>query len=476
MRRTLAWQLSARQLLVLAFLLVGSAGFQYVALRHFLVTAASRQLRAAVREPVAQYQLAVAGGTPPVTAAKELVRSVADPRTLAWVIGPDGSVWAQATAPRQLTPPVSGNPVLPAPAPPGAAPRRLAGAQTVGGDIVLETRIPTPRAGGPVTLVVATRLQDIFAILRSEVRLLLVGGLAVLAVGGLVGTLGVRQALRPLRSIRATADQIAGGNLGVRAGHTDAPEEIAHLARAFDAMVDRLAAAIEEERATHRQMRRFLDDASHELRTPLTALSGTLEVLQGKAGEDPAALQQGLRAAYRQARRLGALVSGLLSLARAERADGLPLVRTDVRDILEALRPTVERLAADHQLEWGEPEGPLPILAEPTVLGSAVLNVVENAVHYSPLGTRIRITARRDGPVAEVAISDQGPGISAEHLPHVFERFYRGHDAGAGEPSHGTGLGLAIVRSVLSQHGGEARMESSVGKGTTVSLRLPLAM
>ena len=477
MRRTLTWQLSARQLFILALLLIGSAGFQFVALRHFLLAAASARLSAAVRQPMADYQTEVLGGTAPGTAAKALVRAVADPRTLAWVIGPAGSVWAQATGPTPLSPPRGSHAPL-APVSGAKQPPQPPGAVIIGKDLTLRVPLPTPGIPQHATLLVATPIEDVLAVLGNELRLLLVGGIAALVVGGLSGAWAVRQVLRPLRAIRATADQIAAGSLDVRAGQADAPEEVAHLFRAFDAMVDRLAAAIEDERSTHQQMRRFLDDASHELRTPLTALTGTLEVLQGQAGTDPEALREGLRAVYRQARRLSALVAGLLSLARAERPDGLALVRTDIMDVLENLRPMVERLTADHRLEWVKPDVPLPVLADTVILGSAVWNVVENAVRYSPLGTVIRIATRHDHTVVEVAISDQGPGIPAECLPHVFDRFYRCRPAGSSptEASLGTGLGLAIVRSVMLQHHGEATIDSIVHAGTTVRLRLPLCV
>jgi two-component system OmpR family sensor kinase len=475
-RRSLAWRLATRYLIALSALLFASAGFQYFALRHFLLTAASARLAAAVRQPLADYASELAGGVAPSAAAESLVRAIADPQTLAWVIGDGGGVLAEAAGPAHPRPPgtaSSQQPLLaPVPSPP---PRPRPGhPQIVGGDLVLTAPLAQGPGSGAATLVVATRLQDVFAVLGSEVRLLVWGGVAALAVGGASGLLGVRQALRPLRAIAATADRITAGDLQVRAGQADAPEEVAHLARAFDAMVDRLAAAIADERATHQQMRRFLDDASHQLRTPLTALSGTLEVLQGDAGADPEAVRDGLRSAHRQARRLNNLVSGLLALARAERPEGLILQLVDVGEVLVAIRPAAERLAADHRLCWVAPAEPLPVLANADLLGGAVLSVLDNAVRYTGFGTEIRVEARRDGGVAEVSVADRGPGIAPEHLPHVFDRFYRCPPGADGPSPAGTGLGLAIVRSVMERHRGTALIESARGEGTTVRLRLPL--
>ncbi len=473
MRGTLAWQLTSRYLLVLAALLIASAGFQYVALRHFLLTAADDRLTAVARQPVAVYQAAVRSGVPVSTAAEDLVRSVAGPQTAAWVVGPGGSVWAAAAGPGHPKPPglPKGRPHLPGPPPPAGPGRALVS----GGELVATVRLGPGRPGrqGPAVLVLGTRVRDVLAVLGSEVRLLLLGGIGALTLGGASGAWAVRRSLRPLREMTLVADRIAGGDLTARAGQAHAPDEVSRLAGAFDGMVDRLAAAIDEERATHQQMRQFLDDASHELRTPLTALSGTLEVLQGDAGRDLQAVREGLRSAYRQSRRLAGLVSGLLALARAERPEGLPLEPTDLQTVLTSVRPTAERLAADHHLQWEAPVAALPVLANADLLGGALLNVLDNAVRYSPLGAKIQLHAARRGDAAELTVADQGIGIPAQSLPHVFDRFYRCPPADS-RSAPGTGLGLAIVRSVMERHHGTATIESAPGQGTTVRLRLPL--
>lgn len=456
MPRTLAWRLTARYLLVLAALLLASAGFQYVALRQFLLRAAAARLASEARTPLQAYREAVAAGTPPASAGAALLQALRTPRTEAQLAGPGALPPPAAAAGLRL-------PRLPLP--PAAPPR----VRVAGGFVYALLPLGPP---GPPLLLLATPVPDVLGVLGSELRLLLAGGLGALLLGGASAAWAVRRALRPLREITAVAGRIAAGDLGARAGQAGAPSEVAQLAGAFDAMVDRLAAAIAEERETHLQMRRFLDDASHEMRTPLTALTGTLEVLQGAAGGDPLALHEGLRSAHRQSRRLGALVRGMLALARAERPDGLPLAPVDLRGVLAGVRGAAERLAADHELHWEEGAEPLPVLANAELLGGAFLNVLDNAVRYSPLGGRIRVTAAREGATAVIAVADAGPGIAATDLPHVFERFYRG-GAGAAAPA-GTGLGLAIVRSVLQRHGGQAEIASAPGRGTTVRLRLPL--
>lgn len=320
----------------------------------------------------------------------------------------------------------------------------------------------------------ATPVRRVLAVLGSELRLLILGGLAVLAIGGASGALAVRAALSPLRRITAVADRIAAGDMSPRSAAAGDPRDVAHLAIAFDSMVDRLTTAVIEERATHQQMRRFLDDASHELRTPTAALAGMLEVLQGEAGQNPKALRSGMRAAYRQARRLGALVSSLLALARADRPAGLPLEATDLGVILEAVRPAAERLAADHRIDWRPPSTPCPLLANAEALGSAVLDLIDNAVRYSPSGTTVRLVAVPADDAVHLSITDHGPGIAGEHLPHLFERFYRCPPAPGVTAPTGTGLGLAFVRSVVERHHGTVAMESRLGDGTTVRIALPL--
>lgn len=501
MRTTLAWRLAARYLFVLAAVLAASAAFQYFALRHFLVAAAADQLTATARQAGVEYSAELAAGTPAAGAARDVVDTVVDPRTRAWVVAPGGAVVA-AAGPAIPPPPGATPRPLPDPGPPPRLPARTlrlgpqrycitGGALVVisplsggaGGAMVMPPAAPgAGSGGGPApadpTLLLAVPLAEVLTVLTSEVRLLIAGGVAALLVGGGGAALSVRRALRPLHMLTSTADRIAGGDIDLRAAHTPLPalpDEVGRLTRAFDAMVDRLSASIEEERATHREMRRFLDDASHEMRTPLAALSGTLEVLQGEAGQDPAALRDGLRTAYRQARRLAALVSGLLALARAERPGGLAPQPVDLRAVLAAVRPAALRLAADHRLTWTVPDAPLPVLADGEALGGAVLNVLDNAVRYSPVGSDIAVDARSEGDAAEVAVTDHGRGIPEQYLARVFDRFFRvpPGDGAEAVPS-GTGLGLAIVRSVLERHGGAATVESRPGAGTIVRLRLPL--
>lgn len=514
-RTTLAFELGLRYLLVLGVLCCASATFQYIALRHFLVATASRQLAAAVRQPVADYHKAIAAGVSAAAAAQTLVRAVADPSTMAWVILPSGAVMAESAGPH--APPVPHGLEREAPAParptaagtgpppiirPRGATRQVAGdagppparppsptpeaTRIASSDVALETPLGSPGVGKPgrvgtaagapepETLIVATPVRRVLAVLGSELRLLILGGLAVLAIGGASGALAVRAALSPLRRITAVADRIAAGDMSPRSAAAGDPRDVAHLAIAFDSMVDRLTTAVIEERATHQQMRRFLDDASHELRTPTAALAGMLEVLQGEAGQNPKALRSGMRAAYRQARRLGALVSSLLALARADRPAGLPLEATDLGVILEAVRPAAERLAADHRIDWRPPSTPCPLLANAEALGSAVLDLIDNAVRYSPSGTTVRLVAVPADDAVHLSITDHGPGIAGEHLPHLFERFYRCPPAPGVTAPTGTGLGLAFVRSVVERHHGTVAMESRLGDGTTVRIALPL--
>lgn len=489
MRRTLAWQLTARYLLVLAAVLALLGGFQYVALRRFLLSAAATRLQADTRQPLATYRRALgAGGSGAGPAADHLVRAVAGPQTRAWVVSAAGTVLAAAPGPSRLAPPPVATPTgMRAPAapaqagppqrhpgqPPAPPPALPGGARVSAGLLALTLPLgPGPATAGP-RLIVATPVAGVLGVLGRELRLLIVGGLGAIALGAASAALAVRQALRPLRRITTAARDIRAGDLSARAGGQGAPEEVAQLATAFDGMVDRLADAIAEERETHHQMRRLLDDASHELRTPLAAISGTLEVLQGGAGDDAESVRSGLRAAYLQARRMGGLVAGLLALARAERPEGLPLHALDLGGVLQGIRDAAERLCADHHLRW-EPAGEvLPVLANAEALGGAILNVLDNAARYSPPGTDIELRAARVGDAAEVLISDHGCGIPAECLPLVFDRFYRCPTTPGRPAPPGTGLGLAIVASVVQRHGGSVAIESAVGQGSSVRLRLP---
>ena len=219
---------------------------------------------------------------------------------------------------------------------------------------------------------------------------------------------------------------------------------------------------------------RFAVSASHELRTPLTVLRGSLEVALLRE-RTPAEYQAILRTAAAEAGHMGTLIGNLLALARAKSDRAVlalePLdMREVAREAADGVRPLAERKGQTLEVAL---EGVLPTEGDRVKLRQALTNLLDNAVTYTPEGGTIRLTVRHKRGRAVIAVCDTGPGIAAQHLPHLFEPFYRADAASGGSNGH-VGLGLALADWIVRAHGGRLSVESRVGVGTVFTLSLPL--
>ncbi len=225
----------------------------------------------------------------------------------------------------------------------------------------------------------------------------------------------------------------------------------------------------------------FVANASHELRTPLAALSGFIETLRGAAREDPVARERFLEIMEAQARRMARLIDDLLSLSRIElNAHVRPDKPVDLVPIVKQVVDGLQTLARDRGVEVVISAGPEPLVVagDRDELIRIFENLVENALKYGGSGKRVDIALGRSEPAtgageAAVAVRDYGPGIAAEHLPRLTERFYRVDVAGS-RAQGGTGLGLALVKHILNRHRGRLTIDSKAGQGATFTVRLPL--
>jgi two-component system phosphate regulon sensor histidine kinase PhoR len=224
----------------------------------------------------------------------------------------------------------------------------------------------------------------------------------------------------------------------------------------------------------------FVANASHELRTPLAALSGFIDTLQGPARDDTAARERFLHIMQAQATRMARLIDDLLSLSRIElNAHVRPDSPVDLQSIVRQVVDGLETLARDREvvLAVNAPKQPIIVPGERDELIRLFENLVENALKYGASGKRVDITlASLDTPgmqEARVSVRDYGPGIAAEHLPRLTERFYR-VDVGESRAQGGTGLGLSLVKHILNRHGGRLSIDSRAGEGATFTARLPL--
>lgn len=271
-------------------------------------------------------------------------------------------------------------------------------------------------------------------------------------------------ALRPVHRMTMVARDITATDLSRRISLPGPEDEMKSLADTFDAMLDRLQTAFEDQR-------RFVQDASHELRNPLAVARTNLELALSDPGATTDDLRRSADVAMRSTERMSSLVDDLLTQARS----GVPeVVRADV-DLLATASDVVEEFSASAsqrnlQLQLVSPLAPMVVRGDGPALRRALSNLVSNAVRIAPSGTMITLSAERGDGYAVVSVADQGPGLSDDERRMVFERFWVGEHGGGG-----TGLGLSIVRQIAERHNGTVSVVSNDDGGSTFTIKVPIA-
>lgn len=343
-------------------------------------------------------------------------------------------------------------------------------------------RVPPPNRLSetrPALAVVVGWFSARQGLLEHLVRVLVGSAILATLAAVVLGWAMAGGALRPVSAMIEAARAIAAARAVDRRLPVARPhDELGRLAAAFNEMLGALEQAFQ-------QQRRFVADASHELRAPLATIQGNLELLERVAGLPEAERQAIWRDIRDEVRRLGRLVSDLLSLARAE--SGQPLERRPVEldrlvtDVLRAMRGEMAR----HRLAVAHLE-PITVPGDPDRLRELLVILLDNAIRYTPDGGRIRVWVAWRSPGTpphplpggnpplgvELGVEDTGIGIAKEDLPHIFERFYRA-DKARSRQTGGTGLGLAIAKWIVEAHGGHIHAESEPGKGSRFVVRLP---
>jgi two-component system OmpR family sensor kinase len=306
-------------------------------------------------------------------------------------------------------------------------------------------------------------LRQLFTFLLLSMTALIVGLLGFLPV--------LRRTLVPLSNMVDTVKQIDSGNLGERFPAHQGQVEIDRLSTSFNSMLERLEFSFEAEKEAKEQMRRFAADASHELRTPLTSIHGFLEVLLRGAYQQPEQLLKALKSMHGESVRINKLVEDLLLLARLDRTPSFQKSEGLLDEMLHEMEPQLRLLAGDRTVTFTlEPQ--IRCLYDPDKIKQVVLNLFHNAVqHTHPLTGQLGLSLAKTDAGVEIAVHDNGPGIAPEHLPHLFDRFYR-IDSSRARRSGGAGLGLSITRSIVELHGGTIEVHSTVGEGSTFKVLL----
>lgn len=316
---------------------------------------------------------------------------------------------------------------------------------------------------------VGESLTSLHTLLHALVEELLLVGAFVLLVCAVGSYWLAARSFAPIQRLAATARRIQAGNLQQRVPVPAAQDEIHYLAQTFNTMLDSLE-------QTFVRQRRFVADASHELRTPVAVLRNKADValLKSRSPEDYARM---LREVSTEAERLSQLVSDLLLLARGDEGRAaFAREKISLQELASMVVAYTQPLAEERGLRvfLQEASAPVVVWGDEARLIQVVLNLVENALTYTNPGGKVMVNTSIQQGRAVLRVQDTGVGIAAEHLPHVFERFYRGDQARQQTQKSSSGLGLAIAEWIVQAHHGSITVVSQVGVGSTFTVLLPL--
>jgi heavy metal sensor kinase len=323
-----------------------------------------------------------------------------------------------------------------------------------------------PLSTQPGALIIGRSTRQIDEALHGLVRTLVIAVPLALAVAAGGGIFLARRALKPVDKIAQTAQEIEENDLSQRINvHTK--DELGRLAATLNEMIGRLQGAFQRQK-------QFTSDASHELRAPLAVIEAESSLALQKE-RPPSDYRQSLETISQEARQMSSLIQQLLILARADAGkEQWDFTEVDLGKLTTNLSTDIEVLCQEKGLNFqlGQPQD-LVVRGDEARLRELFMNLLDNAIIYTPSPGTVSVSLRREGQMAVVAIKDTGVGIPAEDIPFIFERFYR-VDKSRSRADGGIGLGLAICQHIAEAHGGKIEVESQVGVGSTFSVWLPL--
>jgi two-component system OmpR family sensor kinase len=360
--------------------------------------------------------------------------------------------------------------------------RRAAAGETTrtvtGGDGGREISLLVPVRDGDGAVVgiaqVDSSLDSVDDTLDRLLLLLTIGVVAAHVVGlGLIFA-ATSWSLAPLGRIIDVCRAIGRGEYGERSRLPKGGDELGELGRAFDTMIQEVEATVGQRERSEVLTRQFAADASHELKSPLTVIGGYVDVLMRGGATDREQLDRALSGIQREVERMSRLVNDLLALAQLE-AGSRVMQKHEVRlaEVLTQIRDEARLQSSAREFRLSL-DGDARVSLDEDALRQAMRNLVENAVRYTADGGAITIELTSDASAAIVRVTDDGPGIEPRHLPHIFDRFYRG-DPARKRTGGEAGLGLAITRALVEANGGSIRAENPTAGGASFIMRLPLA-
>jgi two-component system heavy metal sensor histidine kinase CusS len=442
----------------IAVVLVGVSSMMYSELVHQLREKEEAELKASlavqqdVLEDVLQKKL-------PTHWQHEWAEQQDSYRRFAWqFLGPDGHVRAaSASAPafaQALSAPAAAGRFTRWEGADAAPPRHV---------LVYSVRLDQLAGSGAMLRGALDVSQDQQVLHAYRTRLISVVALAIVLSAAL-GWLLARRGLAPVRAISAEIGRVSAEKLHARIANEDWPAELRQLAATFDDMLARLERSFD-------QLSRFSSDLAHEFRSPINNLVAAASVTLARS-RDAAEYQKTLEVVVEEGSRLSRMVSSMLFLARADNAE--EWVRLEKVSLAVEFRKLVDfyEIAAEEQGVKLEASGACDLMADPLLLRRALSNLLANALRYTSQGGTVRLLATRERDAVVISVADEGAGIAPEHLPYLFDRFYRADASRSSAES--TGLGLAVVRSIVELHGGAVSVSSSPGRGSQFTLAFPI--
>ena len=330
-----------------------------------------------------------------------------------------------------------------------------------------QIRVQSLRAAGG-SLVAGTSLDQVARTIDKVEVIVTTGSIAVVLLIGLGVFAVLRRGLRPIEAMAGQADRITAGDLTDRVTPQNPRSEVGRLGAALNGMLARIETGLHEREASQEQMRRFFADASHELRTPLASLRANAELYQQGALRSTDEVDEVMDRIVLETRRMGRLVDDMLRLARLGQHPGRSAEPVDLTAVVAGCAERAR--IADPERTWRVCVGnDLGTVGDEELLRRAVDNLLMNVLVHTPARTVGTITATTAGDRVAIEVSDDGPGVPPEALPHIFERFYRAGSQG----TRGSGLGLAIAAEIAAAHGGTAEAARAFPRGLRIRLSLP---